>query len=107
MLGSGCSVRPQSGEPNPNRRGWCQLSWELGAVLGTEGLTAPVGLRPSQYLRDPEHPVLEAMDHDNAPKEDAWDSVSVLSVPEEQQMLPNTRHQGPGCPPPAGADSEL
>ncbi|KAF6119077.1 interferon gamma receptor 2 [Phyllostomus discolor] len=66
-----------------------------------------VPVQIGEYLRDPEDPVLEAMDRDGAPKEDAWDSVSVLSAPEEQKMLPSTRHQGPGGPQPAGADLEL
>ncbi|XP_054431957.1 interferon gamma receptor 2 [Pteronotus mesoamericanus] len=41
----------------------------------------PVQIR--EYLKDPAQPVLEALDRDRAPGEDAWDSVSVVSVPEE------------------------
>ncbi|KAM5333126.1 interferon gamma receptor 2 [Glossophaga mutica] len=72
-------------------------------------LHSPPGIpvQIGEYLRDPEQPVLEALDRDSSPKEDAWDSVSVLSVPEEERMLPRTQHQSPGGPQPAGADSEL
>ncbi|XP_036983083.2 interferon gamma receptor 2 [Artibeus jamaicensis] len=65
----------------------------------------PVQIR--DYLKNPEQPVLEALDRDSSPKEDTWDAVSVLEAPEEQKMLPGTRHQSPGCPQPEGADSEL
>ncbi|XP_036921180.1 interferon gamma receptor 2 [Sturnira hondurensis] len=66
-----------------------------------------VPVQIGEYLRDPKQPVLEALDRDSSPREDTWDSVSVLSAPEEQKMLPGTWHQSPGCPQPAGADSEL
>ncbi|KAM5281178.1 interferon gamma receptor 2 [Ctenodactylus gundi] len=44
---------------------------------------------PSQieeYLKDPFQPILEALDKDSSPKDDAWDSVSVVSSsPEKEQ----------------------
>ncbi|XP_006153943.1 interferon gamma receptor 2 [Tupaia chinensis] len=43
---------------------------------------------PSQieeYLKDPAQPILEALDNDSSPKDDAWDSVSIISLPEKEQ----------------------
>lgn len=36
-----------------------------------------------EYLKDPAQPILEALD-DSSPKEDCWDSVSVVSFPEKE-----------------------
>ncbi|XDA70824.1 hypothetical protein R6Z07F_001186 [Ovis aries] len=43
---------------------------------------------PSQieeYLKDPAQPILDALDKDSSPKEDTWDSVSVVTFPENEQ----------------------
>ncbi|XP_012512787.1 PREDICTED: interferon gamma receptor 2 [Propithecus coquereli] len=43
---------------------------------------------PSQieeYLKDPAQPILEALDKNSSPKDDAWDSVSIVSFPEKEQ----------------------
>ncbi|XP_065769729.1 interferon gamma receptor 2 isoform X1 [Muntiacus reevesi] len=43
---------------------------------------------PSQieeYLRDPDQPILDALDKDSSPKDDAWDSVSIVTFPENEQ----------------------
>ncbi|XP_057553204.1 interferon gamma receptor 2 isoform X2 [Hippopotamus amphibius kiboko] len=52
---------------------------------------------PSQieeYLKDPAQPILDALDKDNSPKDDAWDSVSIVSFPEnEQDILQSTLNQ--------------
>ncbi|KAM6161739.1 interferon gamma receptor 2 [Erethizon dorsatum] len=42
---------------------------------------------PSQieeYLKDPAQPILEVLDKDSSPKDDAWDSVSIVSFPEKE-----------------------
>lgn len=51
-----------------------------------------------KYLKDPAQPILEALDKDSSPKDDAWDSVSVVSFPEKEQedVLHSTLHQSPG-----------
>lgn len=38
-----------------------------------------------EYLKDPAQPILEALDRDSTPKDDAWDSVSIISFPEKEQ----------------------
>ncbi|XP_036059918.1 interferon gamma receptor 2 isoform X2 [Onychomys torridus] len=38
-----------------------------------------------EYLKDPDQPILEALDKDSSPKDDAWDSVLIISSPEEEQ----------------------
>ncbi|KAJ8792350.1 hypothetical protein J1605_019906 [Eschrichtius robustus] len=40
---------------------------------------------PSQIEEDPAQPILDALDKDSSPKDDAWDSVSVVSFPENKQ----------------------
>ncbi|XP_027376416.1 interferon gamma receptor 2 isoform X1 [Bos indicus x Bos taurus] len=43
---------------------------------------------PSQieeYLKDPAQPILDALDKDSSPKDDTWDSVSVVTFPENEQ----------------------
>jgi len=61
---------------------------------------------PSQieeYLKDPSQPILEALDKDTSPTDDAWDSVSIVSFPEkEQEDVPQstlTQDCGPVCQP--------
>ncbi|XP_053420551.1 interferon gamma receptor 2 [Nycticebus coucang] len=42
---------------------------------------------PSQieeYLKDPAQPILEALDKNSSPKDDAWDSVFIASFPEKE-----------------------
>ncbi|XP_061049960.1 interferon gamma receptor 2 [Eubalaena glacialis] len=53
---------------------------------------------PSQieeYLKDPAQPILDALDKDSSPKDDAWDSVSIVSFPENKQedILQSTLNQ--------------
>ncbi|KAL2805377.1 interferon gamma receptor 2 isoform 2 precursor [Daubentonia madagascariensis] len=38
-----------------------------------------------QYLKDPAQPILEDLDKNSSPKDDAWDSVSIVSFPEKEQ----------------------
>lgn len=38
-----------------------------------------------EYLKDPDQPILEVLDKDGSPKDDAWDSVSIISSPEKEQ----------------------
>lgn len=40
-------------------------------------------LHLSKYLKDPAQPILEALD-DSSPKEDSWDSVSIVSFTEKE-----------------------
>ncbi|XP_004711387.1 interferon gamma receptor 2 [Echinops telfairi] len=40
-----------------------------------------IPLQIEEFLNDPAHPVLEALDKESSPKEDAWVSVSILSLP--------------------------
>ncbi|XP_006736555.2 interferon gamma receptor 2 [Leptonychotes weddellii] len=61
---------------------------------------------PSQieeYLKDPSQPILEALDKDTSPTDDAWDSVSIVSLPDkEQEDVPQstlTQDSGPVCQP--------
>ncbi|XP_021533665.1 interferon gamma receptor 2 isoform X1 [Neomonachus schauinslandi] len=61
---------------------------------------------PSQieeYLKDPSQPILEALDKDTSPTDDAWDSVSIVSFPDkEQEDVPQstlTQDSGPVCQP--------
>ncbi|CAO2632373.1 Interferon gamma receptor 2 [Lemmus lemmus] len=37
-----------------------------------------------EYLKDPDQPILEVLDKDSSPKDDAWDSVSIISSPEKE-----------------------
>ncbi|KAL4681237.1 hypothetical protein H8959_006714 [Pygathrix nigripes] len=39
----------------------------------------------NMYLKDPTQPILEALDKDSSPKDDVWDSVSIISFPEKEQ----------------------
>uniref|UniRef100_A0A8C8WY82 Interferon gamma receptor 2 n=1 Tax=Panthera leo TaxID=9689 RepID=A0A8C8WY82_PANLE len=57
-----------------------------------------IPLQIEEYLKDPAQPILEALDKDSSPKDDAWDSVSVVSFPEKEQedVLHSTLHQSPG-----------
>uniref|UniRef100_A0A667GJF2 Fibronectin type-III domain-containing protein n=1 Tax=Lynx canadensis TaxID=61383 RepID=A0A667GJF2_LYNCA len=57
-----------------------------------------IPLQIEEYLKDPAQPILEALDKDSSPKDDAWDSVSVVSFPEKEQedVLQSTLHQSPG-----------
>lgn len=34
-----------------------------------------------KYLKDPAQPILEALEKDSSPKDDAWDAVSIVSFP--------------------------
>ncbi|XP_075398472.1 interferon gamma receptor 2 [Tenrec ecaudatus] len=43
-----------------------------------------IPLQIEEFLKDPTHPVLEALDKESSPKEDAWVSVSILSLPEKE-----------------------
>lgn len=38
-----------------------------------------------EYLKDPDQLILEALDKDSSPKDDAWDSVSIISSPEKER----------------------
>uniref|UniRef100_A0A8C5UVP0 Interferon gamma receptor 2 n=2 Tax=Microcebus murinus TaxID=30608 RepID=A0A8C5UVP0_MICMU len=38
-----------------------------------------------EYLKDPAEPILEALDKNSSPKDDAWDSVSIISVPGKER----------------------
>uniref|UniRef100_G3U2E2 Interferon gamma receptor 2 n=1 Tax=Loxodonta africana TaxID=9785 RepID=G3U2E2_LOXAF len=51
-----------------------------------------IPLQIEEYLKDPAQPILEALDKDRSPKEDAWDSVSIVSLPEKERedALQNT-----------------
>uniref|UniRef100_A0A8C5JU97 Interferon gamma receptor 2 n=1 Tax=Jaculus jaculus TaxID=51337 RepID=A0A8C5JU97_JACJA len=44
-----------------------------------------IPVKIEEYLKDPAQPILEALDKDSSPKDDAWDSVSIISFPEEEQ----------------------
>ncbi|XP_044106936.1 interferon gamma receptor 2 isoform X1 [Neovison vison] len=59
---------------------------------------------PSQieeYLKDPSQPILEALDKDTSPTDDAWDLVSVVAFPaKEQEDVPQstlTQNSGAVC----------
>lgn len=43
-----------------------------------------IPLQIEEYLKDPVQPILEALDKDGSPKDDTWDSVSVVSCPEKE-----------------------
>ena len=43
------------------------------------------GFQFFKYLKDPAQPILDALDKDSSPKDDAWDSVSVVTFPENEQ----------------------
>lgn len=50
-----------------------------------------------KYLKNPAQPILEALDKDSSPKDDAWDSVSIVSLPEkERDVLQSTLTQSTG-----------
>lgn len=40
-----------------------------------------IPLQIEEYLKDPAQPILEALEKDSSPKDDAWDSVSIVSFP--------------------------
>uniref|UniRef100_A0A8C0MT53 Fibronectin type-III domain-containing protein n=1 Tax=Canis lupus familiaris TaxID=9615 RepID=A0A8C0MT53_CANLF len=44
-----------------------------------------IPLQIEEYLKDPSQPILEALDKDSSPKDDAWDSVSIVSFPEKER----------------------
>ncbi|PNJ45946.1 IFNGR2 isoform 3 [Pongo abelii] len=44
-----------------------------------------IPLQIEEYLKDPTQPILEALDKDSSPKDDVWDSVSIISFPEKEQ----------------------
>ncbi|XP_007640250.1 interferon gamma receptor 2 isoform X1 [Cricetulus griseus] len=43
-----------------------------------------------EYLKDPDQPILDALDKDHCSKDDAWDSVSIVSSPEKEQDVLQT-----------------
>lgn len=43
-----------------------------------------IPLQIEEYLKDPAQPILEALDKDSSPKDDAWDCVSIISFPEKE-----------------------
>ncbi|XP_054556628.1 interferon gamma receptor 2 [Talpa occidentalis] len=45
-----------------------------------------IPLQIEEYLKDPTEPILESLDRNSAPKDDAWDSVSIVSSPEERDV---------------------
>ncbi|XP_023597068.1 interferon gamma receptor 2 [Trichechus manatus latirostris] len=56
-----------------------------------------IPLQIGEYLKDPAQPILETLDKDSSPKEDAWDSVSIISFPEkEQDARQSTLNQSAG-----------
>ncbi|XP_006862664.1 PREDICTED: interferon gamma receptor 2 [Chrysochloris asiatica] len=57
-----------------------------------------IPLQIEEYLKNPAHPVLEALDKDNSLKENAWDTISIILFPEkEQEDAPeNTLNQSIG-----------
>ncbi|XP_039084364.1 interferon gamma receptor 2 [Hyaena hyaena] len=57
-----------------------------------------IPLQIEEYLKDPTQPILEALDKDSSPKDDAWDSVSIVSFPEKEQedVLQSTLNQSAG-----------
>ncbi|XP_019585773.2 interferon gamma receptor 2 [Rhinolophus sinicus] len=40
-----------------------------------------IPLQIEEYLKDPAQPILEALEKDSSPKDDAWDAVSIVSFP--------------------------
>ncbi|XP_035139176.1 interferon gamma receptor 2 [Callithrix jacchus] len=44
-----------------------------------------IPLQIEEYLKDPAQPILDALDNDSSPKDDVWDSVSIISFPEKGQ----------------------
>ncbi|CAD7693609.1 unnamed protein product [Nyctereutes procyonoides] len=44
-----------------------------------------IPLQIEEYLKDPSQPILEALDKDSSPKDDTWDSVSIVSFPEKER----------------------
>uniref|UniRef100_A0A2K6CF20 Interferon gamma receptor 2 n=1 Tax=Macaca nemestrina TaxID=9545 RepID=A0A2K6CF20_MACNE len=44
-----------------------------------------IPLQIEEYLKDPTQPILEVLDKDSSPKDDVWDSVSIISFPEKEQ----------------------
>ncbi|XP_029794897.1 interferon gamma receptor 2 [Suricata suricatta] len=57
-----------------------------------------IPLQIEEYLKDPAQPILEALDKDSSPKDDAWDSVSIVSFSENEQedVLQSTSNQSAG-----------
>lgn len=64
-------------------------------VFGTDKQIMIMVLNLFKYLKDPAQPILDALDKDSSPKDDAWDSVSIVSFPENKQedILQNTLNQ--------------
>lgn len=54
-----------------------------------------IPLQIEEYLKDPDQPILEALDNDSSPKDDTWDCVSVISFPAKEPEaglhVPGTR----------------
>nr|XP_031314979.1 interferon gamma receptor 2 isoform X1 [Camelus dromedarius] len=61
---------------------------------------SPPGIpaRLEEYLKDPDQPILDALDNDSSPKDDAWDSVSIVLSPENEgeDVLQSTVNQSAG-----------
>lgn len=77
-----------------NEIGLCQLKYEV-LVFGTAKQIMIMVFNLFKYLKDPAQPILDALDKDSSPKDDAWDSVSIVSFPENKQedILQNTLNQ--------------
>lgn len=54
----------------PKYKGWC-FYWIITMLV----------FNLFKYLKDPAQPILEALEQDSSPKDDAWDSVSIVSFP--------------------------
>ncbi|KAB0397357.1 hypothetical protein E2I00_014363, partial [Balaenoptera physalus] len=62
-----------------------QIEEYEGLVFGTDKQIMIMVSNLFKYLKDPAQPILDALDKDSSPKDDAWDSVSVVSFPENKQ----------------------
>ena len=56
------------------------------------------GFQFFKYLKDPAQPILDALDKDSSPKDDTWDSVSVVTFPENALPCGSERYSSLNMP---------
>lgn len=100
---AGCFGGGQRRQAPLSKTGPCRKHQAEGLLCCRNKLMTLLVFDLFKYLKDPSQPILEALDKDTLPTDDAWDSVSIVSFPEkEQEDVPQstwTQDSGPVCQP--------
>lgn len=95
-----CFIGGQNRKWHLNEIWWCRLKPKYKGWY-FEWIITMLVFNLFKYLKDPAQPILEALEKDSSPKDDAWDSVSIVSFPGKEwgDGLPSTLLQstGPVC----------